>query len=212
MVQSELSRNRRGAVALIAVGGLLAILSACSEPEQTDELRVTGVVGFDGEGATIGCDDAYNPVIYTNIGEAFRTDGTPFLDRGHSSLFASLCVRNEGTSEVRLYEYDLAVDGGAETARELSDVVVVPGGRATIEVQVLAEGDVAVLAEELGQGQATEVVAGLAIHGRTALGTEVETPEFFFPIRLYRLDFLCVCDGDPAAGEFACPEDDAGCM
>jgi hypothetical protein len=60
---------------------------------------------------------------------------------------------------------------------------------------------------------AKEVIAAVRFYGRTTGGLEVETPEFYVPVRVYKIDELCDCGGtDATLGVIGCLPNDMSCM
>lgn len=222
-------RKAHGLLAITFFGVALSTMSSCIEAEGMLYVKNALAEEAVDSGAADACGEVQSSTIFFNIGTVYDTTGAPYVDLSLGSSSALLCVINKlksrvdngvETSNVLIYEYDISLDGGAAATHPISTFVSAAGadsnpqesgGQSTTRIQLASSGELLDIGGGLGQGEAAESVAGIKLYGRTTGGIELETNEFFIPLRVYRLDFLCTCDGDPAAGEFPCSDQDPGC-
>ena len=225
----SIGRWARGLAGIAFFGTIIGGTQACIEAE--GELYITNVLQVTDPTTTDACGEIGTAIVGVNAGLVLDTSGTvPLFDRSQIPAYALLCVQNHmrsrsdngvETSNVILYQYDVTLSSGGSTrtqavsgsvaASDANGVNGFEGSHTSMPTELMTGSEVADAAAGATGFGAVEVVATVKYYGRTTGGLEVETPDFFVPIRVYAIDEFCVCDGDPAT-EYVCPVSDAGCM
>jgi hypothetical protein len=225
----SIGRWARGLAGIAFFGTIVGGTQACIEAE--GELYITNVLQPTDPSTTDACGEIGTAIVGVNAGLVTNSIGTEtVVDRSEIPAYALLCVQNHmrsrsdngvETSNVILYQYDVTLSSGGGTrtqavsgsvaASDSNGVSGFDGSHTSMPTELMTGSEVADAAAGASGFSAVEVVATVKYYGRTTGGLEVETPDFFVPIRVYAISEPCVCDGDPAT-EYVCRVDDPGCM
>lgn len=214
----SIAKWARGLAGVASLGVIVASSQACVEAE--GEFYVSGAApAVDGGGDP--CGDV-SEQITLNVGQVVDLNGAVMFDQADTPVDALICVRNHlksrtdngvETSNIIFYQYDVSLDSGSATTHPISgsiDADTADGSTGlglgtSFRVSLLTTSDTTAIAGGLSDGDGVETVATLKVYGRTTGGIDVETPDFYIPVRVYNKTVQCVCGADANAGEIECP-------
>jgi hypothetical protein len=216
------SRIARGLASAVLLAGVGALCSACIEDEGM--FYAVGLIRAE-QGVFNGDQCRPGGLLHSTAEMVLYADSNGFVYSTASDY--AVCLLNKikssrdngvETSNVVVYEYEISLGGGTATRPVFVTVSAdtdtgsaqLEGGIFPLQITLAGsglEGDLNAEAAATSSGVIQEV-ATVIVRGRTTGGLEVDTPEFYVPVRVYGGVYPCSCVEESL---IACPEGDPAC-